>query len=308
MPTRPPANNRRPYSYRGRSRRAAADAPTRRKTRSLTGSIRKPVAAGLLYPERKETLASSLRRFIPKSVSGKTKAVGLVIPHGSWNGCGPCIGQALSSLQWPARVVVLGPTHERTAPPGCFIQTQGQWQMPGGTLKIDEPLARLILEKNPEMTADPEFLLDEYAHELPLPFLQKIGKVKKFVPVVVQTLDGAVIGRLAQALAAAAQAFPDEKTYWIATTQIASYTPTEAARQQVALVMDRIRAMDSEGLIEAVFNRKIEMCGAGAVAALLQAAQLCGARAANEISSQVVGSPDAAVGMISVLFEEGQKR
>ncbi len=212
------------------------------------------------------------------------------------------LGQGGSGQVWEAESLQTGAV-EIDGYPAITMEL-----MPGGTLKIDEPLARLILEKNPGMTADPEFLLDEYVHELPLPFLQKIGKVKKFVPVVVQTLDGAVIGRLAQALAASAQAFPDEKIYWIATTQIASYTPTEAARQQVALVMDRIRAMDSEGLIEAVFNRKIEMCGAGAVAAVLQAAQICGARAADEISSQVVGSPDAAVGMISVLFEEGQKR
>jgi AmmeMemoRadiSam system protein B len=298
-------NNRRLVSYR---RRRAADPSAKRAARSLTGSVRMPVAASLFYPERKETLASSLRRFIPKSVSGKTNAIGMVIPHGSWNGCGPWLGKLFSSLKWPARVVILGPAHERMATSGCFIQTKGQWQLPGGTLQIDEPLAQAILKKDPELAADPEFLIDEYAHELPLPFLQKIGKLKRFVPLVVNTLDGAAIGRLAQALTNAAQQFPDEKIYWIATTQVGSYRPTETARQQLALAMDRIRAMDSEGLIEAVFNRKIEMCGAGAVAAVLQASRLCGARVSGEIPSQVIGNPNAAVGMISVLFEEGQKR
>jgi len=75
----------------------------------------------------------------------------------------------------------------------------------------------------------------------------------------------------------------------IASTDMTHYQSPATARQQDALLIRRIEALDPEGLIAERDARRISMCGAGPVAATLVAAEALGATNVESLSYSTSG-------------------
>jgi AmmeMemoRadiSam system protein B len=84
------------------------------------------------------------------------------------------------------------------------------------------------------------------------------------------------------------------------------YVPDSVAKQKDKKAIDRILALDPEGLYEVVLKEQISMCGYLAVTTLLFAAKALGARSARLVkyatSAEVSGDYDHVVGYAGIVL------
>jgi AmmeMemoRadiSam system protein B len=71
-----------------------------------------------------------------------------------------------------------------------------------------------------------------------------------------------------------------EEILLVASTDMSHYIPAEVARRQDALALDRVQALDPEGLYETVQRRQISMCGYIPATVAIAAARALGATSA----------------------------
>ncbi|HCF61933.1 MAG TPA: AmmeMemoRadiSam system protein B, partial [Myxococcales bacterium] len=86
----------------------------------------------------------------------------------------------------------------------------------------------------------------------------------------------------------------------VASTDFSHYLPADEARALDLLAIDRIRAVDPEGLFDTVQAREISMCGYVPTTVVLAAARALGARSAELVrygnSGETSGDFDQVVG------------
>jgi len=245
--------------------------PPRRNKRPF---VRPPAVAGIFYPEEKRSLADAIDRVMKKS--GKKEPVfAAVVPHGGILDAGPVAGAVYSRVAWTHRVVVMGPYHSG-AENRFALMKEGTWETPLGRLPVDSELARAILKQVPELKGDPTDHLEEHGIEVQLPFLQRVGKVDSFVPILFGDLDAAAAQRMGEAIAQAIQQ-SGELIGLIATTDLTRYEPRQIAQENDRRAIERILALDEPGLLETVERRSISMCGAAPTAVAIAAAKRLGA-------------------------------
>ncbi len=92
----------------------------------------------------------------------------------------------------------------------------------------------------------------------------------------------------------------------LASSDLNHFANLAETRRLDELALERVRALDPEGLLEVVTREEISMCGAGAVAALLAAARDLGARRAEVVdhttSAEASGDTERVVGYAGVLL------
>ena len=96
---------------------------------------------------------------------------------------GHVAGAVYSSLQIPARVILLGPRHFPRGEPMAIL-TEGSWQTPLGDARIDSALAAELARACPRLREDAVAHEREHSLEVQLPFLQRLAGDFRFVPVV----------------------------------------------------------------------------------------------------------------------------
>ena len=268
-------------------------------------AVRAPVVAGIFYPERKEPLAQLIDQLASGSEK-KRKAVAVVVPHGAYHSCGEVAGAVYSQLaSWPSVSVVVGPNHTG-AGEALSIVVQGDWETPLGRISVDSELARAILKAAPDLKKDAKAHQDEHSVEMQLPFLQRVGRVRSFVPVALGPVDLETVRRIGRGLAEGVRKVK-RPALLVASTQLTRYEPWEAAKRKDQLAMDSILALDEEGLIQGVTEQGISMCGATATAAVLTAAKMLGASKGSLVKYETTGDRTgeirSVVGYAGILLE-----
>jgi len=124
--------------------------------------------------------------------------------------------------------------------------------------------------------SDPHAHRDEHAVELQLPFLQRMGKIRSFVPIAVAGGDAAAAQRLGGGIAQAIRDF-ESGVLLIASTNMSNYEPKERSQAQDPGTIERIVHLDEVGLLKRVAEQSISMCGVFATAVCLCAAKQLGA-------------------------------
>ena len=266
---------------------------------------RAPVVAGIFYPERKEALAQLIDRLIRQPEKGR-KAVAVVVPHGAYHTSGEVAGAVYAQLASPVSVaVVVGPNHTGVGE-ALSITVQGDWETPLGHVPVDSGLARAILKATPDLKRDAKAHEEEHAVELQLPFLQRVGHLHSFVPIALGPVDLETVRRIGRGIAAGIQKVR-RPVLLIATTQLTRYEALETVRRKDRLVVDPMLALDEEGLLRAVAEQEISMCGAAAVAAVLVAAKVLGASKGSlvkyETSGDRTGEVDSVIGYAGIVLE-----
>ena len=216
--------------------------------------------------------------------------VAAVVPHGGYLSSGSVAGSVYSRLSWPSVAVVLGPNHTG-AGKRFSIMRRGQWVTPLGEMTVHEELAKAIRSAVPEIEEDAVAQKDEHSIEIQLPFLQRIGSLRQFVPILMAGGDASDLQELGTALARAIQGVA-EKVILVLSANLTRYEPQAVARQKDARAIDRIVALDEMGLVSAVEQESISMCGSYSTAVGLVAAKCLGATEA--VLTQYHTSGDAA--------------
>ncbi|HDH01453.1 MAG TPA: AmmeMemoRadiSam system protein B, partial [Nitrospirae bacterium] len=104
---------------------------------------RMPAVAGQFYSASSAGLLEEVKRCIDPSAA-KEKAIGIVSPHAGLVYSGAVAGAVYSRIESPHTFVLIGPNHTGAGRP-VSIMTHGEWDIPTGTLKIDNVLAEKIL-------------------------------------------------------------------------------------------------------------------------------------------------------------------
>jgi AmmeMemoRadiSam system protein B len=219
---------------------------------------------------------------VPRVAPGWSgRLLGLVSPHAGYVYSAPMAAYgflALAREGTPERCVVIGPNHGRGSRVSA-IQTRGAWQTPLGEARIDEALAARIATAVPWLEEGPAPFREEHSLEVQIPFLQHLyGPTFAFVPVMMLEQDLSTARELGLALGRILQG---QQAVIIASTDMTHGEARQVAKAQDRLLIEKLEALDPEGLIRERERRNITMCGYGPTAAMLFAAKALGATRAE---------------------------
>ncbi len=264
--------------------------------------IRSSAVAGMFYSADPETLRRSVQGFLVDARPGN--AVGVVVPHAGYLYSGAVAGEVYSQIVLPEVCVVLSPNHTGRGAEAA-IMCRGRWQTPLGEMAVDETLALAILERSELLEEDSTAHRREHAIEVQLPFLQVLG-TKAFVPITLMTLSFKQCAAIARAVADAVRD-SGRTVLLVASSDMTHYESHDAAAQKDRLALDRVEALDPQGLYETVRQQAISMCGVIPTTIMLLAAKALGATRARTVryatSGEVSGDFAQVVGYAGVIVE-----
>ena len=262
---------------------------------------REPAVAGKFYPANAEHLRADLRSYLSPPRE-RISAIGCIVPHAGYMYSGPVAGAVFSSIKIPSKCIVLCPNHTGRGHP-LAVMLQGKWRTPLGEVPIDSELAEVLLHSFAALADDSTAHLSEHAIEVELPFLQTIQSDLKIVPIAVGTSRLLLLQHLGQALAEAVQSSVGP-VLLIASSDMNHYEDDSSTRAKDRKAIDKILALDPQGLYETIMTESISMCGFGPAVAMLTAAKLLGASKGELLqyatSGDVSGDRDMVVGYAGI--------
>lgn len=255
--------------------------------------LRTPAVAGMFYEGTREALLRQIEACyldprgpgaLPQvNDAGPREIIGLVCPHAGYAYSGPTAAKAMARLAADGRpdvFIIIGPNHGRGSYVSA-IQTAGHWRTPLGDSPIDEEVAAIIARACPDLQPGAEGFLGEHSLEVELPFLQHLyGADVRIVPIMMLDQGLGAVQSLGEAVAGAIEG---RNAVIIASNDMTHFESAETARRQDRVLIERMEALDPEGLLRERERRQITMCGYGPVAAMLTAALRLGATRARMI-------------------------
>ena len=265
--------------------------------------IRPPAVAGRFYPSHPRELSRQIDEYT-SAATKKLPARGCVVPHAGYPYSGHVAGAVYSSLEIPARCILLGPRHYPQGQPMAIL-TEGSFATPFGEAQIDSALARELARICPLLREDAVAHEREHSLEVQLPFLQRLARDFRFVPVVLGTDRYPAIEELGRAVAQVV-AGQKEPVLVIASSDMNHYESDAITRVKDHKAIARILALDPRGLYDTVRNERISMCGYAATVAMLVAVLELGAKEATLVryatSGDVTGDLDQVVGYAGIVL------
>jgi hypothetical protein len=246
-------------------------------------NIRRPAVAGQFYPGDPAALRDDLQRLTGgRTPPPEPRALALMVPHAGYMYSGPVAGATYTAARLVSRVVILCPNHTGVGEP-IALYDDGAWDTPLGMAPVDAPLARAILKGCSAARVDATAHRGEHSLEVQVPFLQHLLARFSFVPICVGTLHLPTLLALGRAVAAAIAETAEEAVV-IISSDMSHYLPADLAERRDRRALDRMLALDPEGLHRTVLEEDISMCGIAPATAGLQAARLLGARSARLVA------------------------
>ncbi len=263
--------------------------------------IRPPAVAGHFYSSNAIELAQDIDGYLLAD-GEKKRAIACVVPHAGYMYSGHVAGAVYSSLQIPARSILIGPRH---FPGGeaLAILSEGSWTTPLGDAKIDSALATELKHAFPRLREDSVAHAREHSLEVQIPFLQRLVRDFRFVPIVLGTDRYGLLEELGHAVAKVVAA-QKEPVLVVASSDMNHYESDAITRAKDERAIARVLALDPRGLYDTVRSEEITMCGFAAAVAMLVAARDLGAKEARLVryatSGDINGERDRVVGYAGI--------
>ncbi len=239
--------------------------------------MRRPVVAGKFYAGGETALRAQVEWCFRHRVGpGKLPTVaperagavrGLVVPHAGFMYSGPVAAYAYAALAAdgaPDLVVVIGPNH--TGRGSGIAVMADDFDTPMGKVEVDKDAAKAM--RGGIVDEDASAHAFEHSIEVQLPFVKYVAPKAKFVPVCMMMQDYRSAREAGKAIG---EALDGKSAVVIASTDFSHYVSPETAKRKDALAIERIEALDPEGLGKVVEKNDISMCGYGPVMAMMEA-------------------------------------
>lgn len=238
------------------------------------------------YPQDYLELDRTIRGLLDEhGASPRKKALGLIAPHAGVANSGHVAAAAYGRVEVPDLVILLAPKHHNEgASPAAW--NEGPILLPGHALAtrsdITEQLMMTLGED--EVVADRGAFEAENMHpyELQLPFLSTANPDVELVSLAFYDLsvkhfdnfDRARIETWGKALAdiVRERRMQGEEVLIVASTDLVHRIPLEDQKEQDAILLDHIEALDIDGLYQTITEDELSMCGEIPVAILMQVA------------------------------------
>ena len=263
--------------------------------------------AGYYYPADPETLRDTVRSLIHLEVGQAPRAArGLIVPHGSFRHAGAVLGSTFAGLMIPRRCIIVAPSHTGSWGPWS-LPSAGAYRTPLGDVPIDEACADMVRRRCPFLEDDSALQQGEQAIEVLLPFLQQSGPSGlTIVPLIGGSTDREQWADVSRALAHVIR-MHEEPVLLIASSDLSHYQPYEQTMACDRMLLEAMRGLAGEALLRVVDQHRFVMCGALAVACVLDATKALGATQATlrayTTSAEGGGDLHAAVGYAGVVIE-----
>jgi len=228
-----------------------------------------------------------------------------MVPHAGYPYSGRVAAQTIAAVRVPRSVLLLGPNHTGLGQPSA-LWPEGDWDLPGGRVPLDEPLTRALLAAT-ECEADTAAHLREHCLEVQLPLLRAAQPDLHIAALCLGSLSLARCLSLGRSLGQAlARLEPDERPLLVASTDMSHYISARAAARADELALGHVLSLDAEGLYHRVVEERLSMCGFVPTTVVLAALRQLGASSARLIaythSGAVTGDDTSVVGYAGVAF------
>lgn len=270
-------------------------------------AVRYPAVAGRFYPAKAETLTRELDKHLagdPMKTEKIENALGCVVPHAGYMYSGHVAGAVYRKLPVRASYVILCPNHTGRGAP-LAMMSQGEWLTPLGAVPIDHELAQAVRQSCHLVMEDAAAHDSEHSLEVQLPFLQRAVSEFSFVPIAIGVGGYAALESLGHAVAQVVKRAP-KPVLIIASSDMNHYEPDGITRIKDRKAIDKILALDPQGLYEVIRREDISMCGYGPTIAMLTAAKDLGAQRAELVkyatSADSSGDRSAVVGYAGIII------
>ena len=198
------------------------------KKETREGNVRKAAVAGAFYPGDKGTLEKDvdtlLRQADPPEIKEPIRAI--MVPHAGYIYSGPVAAYAYKELEGrDIRTVILIGNSHRHSFDGIALYAKGAFETPLGLVPVDENFAAKLLAADPAITERPDLHEGDHVLEVQLPFLQRVLKQFKIVPI----LFSGDSPELARKLAGILLPLLNDKTLIVASADMSHYPPQDDA-------------------------------------------------------------------------------
>lgn len=264
-------------------------------------NVRSPAVAGSFYPAREKELASQVDNSLAEASTQESVGaiLGLMVPHAGYDYSGMVAGAGFKQLenQNIDTVILIGNSHYAYFE-GAAVYPEGYFKTPLGEVEIDSGLAQKIISENEKIKADTNVHSQEHSLEVELPFLQRVLKNFKLVPILMGSGDFTDVEILAGAIA---KNIKDKNVIIVASSDMSHYPPYQSANYADKKTYEAILTGQVEKLETAITqleNEKIPgaqtfLCGKDAVEVLIQVMQDLGASDIRLLKYANSGDPPA---------------
>lgn len=267
----------------------------------MGSSVRRPAVAGQFYRGDSESLNRQIQEYISPAIP--RKCIGVVSPHAGLMYSGSVAGAVFSSIIIPDAVLLIGPNHTGYGERASLMVT-GEWIVPTGTFPVNDDLARRILEATSLVTEGSVAHLYEHSLEVQLPFLRHFREETSIVPLTLMQLSFAECEQIGLGIAKAIRSY-NRDVLIVASSDMSHYVPDETARKKDHMAIEKIVALDPEGLYNVVLREGISMCGYVPATIMLIASKVLGATEAELVkyatSAEVSGDYGHVVGYAGIV-------
>jgi AmmeMemoRadiSam system protein B/AmmeMemoRadiSam system protein A len=257
--------------------------PGEKKEGSNDENVRKTAVAGGFYPGDKATLEqyvdALLRQADPPEIKEPIRAI--MVPHAGYVYSGPVAAYAYKELEGrDIQTVILLCNSHRHFLDGIAVYEKGSFETPLGQVPVDEEKIKKLLASSPKILARPGMHEGDHVLEVQLPFLQRVLKDFKIIPLLFGSDDPTLSDILAKSL----KDIIDDKTLIVASTDMSHYPPYDNAntadRQTLQAIntgqADALDAMMKQHASEGVPNAETFLCGVSGVRTVLLLTQALG--------------------------------
>lgn len=249
--------------------------------------VRPPSVAGSFYPADGEVLSRQIGGFFsqgespPEPLGLERLPAILIVPHAGYEYSGPVAAAGFKQLvnSEIERVILLGVSH-RAHFKGAAVFEKGFWRTPLGKVRIDVNLAQEIVVGSQLIFANEEYHRNEHSLEVELPFLQKVLKEPKIVPILIGEENESLIENLSSFLAKNL----DSQTILIISSDFSHYPPYEDAnkvdKKTIGAILsgkvENLEKIISESMRAGITNLATCACGETAIKVGMETARKLG--------------------------------
>jgi MEMO1 family protein len=283
-------------------------------------SARRAVLAGSWYPgtsaECRRQIEEFIREYSDFNSGEQVRYLGGIVPHAGWYFSGSIACNVIKNLAQgpPPDVMVLFGMHLHSGSSN-YIMKEGAWETPLGDLEIHGQLAGEMEGKFPFVVETPRRFVQDNTIEVQLPFIKYFMKDVKILPMGVPPTPASLelatfVGKKAKEMGLNIKI--------IGSTDLTHYgdnygfqpkgSGPEALewvkKENDARLIDKIMAMDPEGILKEARERQ-NACCSGAVASAIKTVKEIGATRAHQLgyaTSHDKNPGESFVGYVGALF------
>jgi AmmeMemoRadiSam system protein B/AmmeMemoRadiSam system protein A len=252
--------------------------------------------AGNWYPGDPDELKATVDGFLSKVEAVDGEPIGLVVPHAGYQYSGQVAAYGFKQMEGvPYDVaVIISADHQPPISNPISVWAEGGFETPLGVVPVDQPLAKALMEADPQIKFDPAAHEQEHMIEIELPFLQRVCPTCKIVPILMGTEDDKTTQALAEALLSV---LPGRRAVIIASSDLAHYPDYQNAIRVDNEVLGaietgdpaRVRSTIDQMMAKGITNLVTCACAEAPILVTMRVAQGLGANTTTVLDRSTSG-------------------